>query len=131
MIAENRKLKSFINRLLELSKTDGIVDAEKVSSVLKSLKQTKVKSLRSVLEMYRFSVKKDLQQTTARVSYAGVLSDATQQKLLATLESKTGRKLVIETREDPSLIAGINVAVGDYVYDSSAKRILQQISETI
>lgn len=131
MIAENRKLKSFVNRLLELSKKDGIVDAEKVSSVLKTLKQTKVKSLRSILEMYRFSVKKDLQQTTARVSHAGALSDAAQKKLIATLESKTGRKLVIETREDPSLIAGIKVAVGDYVYDRSAKQILQQISETI
>jgi F-type H+-transporting ATPase subunit delta len=131
MSEKNRKLKSFVSRILELSKTDGIVDEEKVKTVIETLKNSGIKRLNAVFELYRLAVKRSLRETTARVSYAGSLPEAEADSLLSSLETKTGRKLALELKEDPELIAGIKVAVGDYVYDHSVKHALQQISETI
>lgn len=131
MIETNRKLKSFVSRILELSKTDGIVDSKKVTSVLATLKKSGIKRLASILELYRYAVKKSLSETTARVTYAGKLSEKAKQSLLSSLETKTGRKLTLELHEDSELIAGVKIAVGDYVYDRSVKHTLQQISDTI
>ena len=117
--------------MLELSKTDGIVDGDKVSTVIDTLKKSGIRRLDAVLELYRLAVKRSLRETTARVSYAGSLPESEADALLSSLESKTGRKLTLELKEDPSLIAGVKIAVGDYVYDHSVKRALQQISETI
>ena len=131
MSEKNRKLKSFVSRMLELSKTDGIVDSDKVATVIDTLKKSGIKRLEAILELYRLAVKRSLRETTARVSYAGSLPETEANTLLSSLESKTGRKLTLELKEDPSLIAGVKIAVGDYVYDHSIKHALQQISETI
>jgi F-type H+-transporting ATPase subunit delta len=131
MSEKNRKLKSFISRMVELSKTDGIVDGEKVTTILATLRKSGIKRLAPVLELYRVAVKKSLNETTARVFYAGDLSETAKQSLLSSLEKKTGRKLTLELHEDSDLIAGVKIAVGDYVYDRSVKYTLRQISETI
>ena len=131
MSEKNRKLKSFVSRMLELSKTDGIVDDEKVMVVIETLKKSDIKRLGAVLELYRLAVKRSLRETTARVSYAGSLPETEANALLSSLETKSGRKLTLELKEDSSLIAGVKIAVGDYVYDHSVKHALRQISETI
>lgn len=128
MSAGNRKLKSFANRLLEISKTDGIVDAEKVAVVIDILKKHKSHRLRRTLELYRDVVRNDIRQSTAKVAYAGAISDSSKAELLKTLEANAGRKLTIEVAEDPSLIAGIKVTVGDSVFEHSIRQMLNQLS---
>jgi F-type H+-transporting ATPase subunit delta len=44
-----------------------------------------------------------------------------------TLERRFGRKLNVTVQEDPSLIGGIRVAVGDEVLDASVKARLEQM----
>lgn len=131
MTERNRKLKSFVSRLLEMSKTDGIVDGGKVKTVIETLKKSDVRRLKIILDLYRIAVRRSLHETTARIAYAGALSEPTKEALQSSLEKKTGRKLTLELKEDPELIAGVRIAVGDYVYDSSIKQALKQISETI
>jgi len=131
MTVGNRKLKSFANRLLELSKTDGIVDAEKVAAVLDTLKTHHQRGLRQMLEIYRDVVRDDIRNSTAKISYAGSFSDEAKTKLQKTLEAKAGRRLMIETHEDSSLIAGIKITVGDSVFEQSIRQMLSQLSETL
>ena len=47
--------------------------------------------------------------------------------LVTTLERKFGRKLNVTVQEDPSLIGGIRVVVGDEVLDTSVKARLEQM----
>ena len=47
--------------------------------------------------------------------------------LTGTLEKRFGRKLTLTVLEDPSLIGGIRVAVGDEVLDTSVKARLEQM----
>lgn len=53
---------------------------------------------------------------------AGALGDVAQ-----TLEKRFGRKLNVTVQEDPSLIGGIRVVVGDEVLDTSVKARLEQM----
>ena len=48
-------------------------------------------------------------------------------ELSGTLEKRFGRKLNLTVHEDPSLIGGIRVAVGDEVLDTSVKARLEQM----
>jgi len=48
-------------------------------------------------------------------------------ELTGTLEKRFGRKLNLSVQEDPSLIGGIRVAVGDEVLDTSVKARLEQM----
>ena len=131
MSAGNRKLKSFANRLLEISKTDGIVDAEKVTVVIDTLKKHKTHRLRPTLELYRDAVRNDIRKSTAKVAYAGAISESGKTELLKSLEASAGRKLTIEVAEDPSLIAGIKVTVGDSVFEHSIRQMLSQLSTSL
>ncbi|MBG9388696.1 F0F1 ATP synthase subunit delta [Caenimonas aquaedulcis] len=45
----------------------------------------------------------------------------------AALEKRFGRKLNVSVKEDPSLIGGIRVVVGDEVLDTSVKARLEQM----
>jgi F-type H+-transporting ATPase subunit delta len=48
-------------------------------------------------------------------------------EIRGTLEKRFGRKLHVKVQEDPSLIGGIRVVVGDEVLDTSVKARLEQM----
>jgi F-type H+-transporting ATPase subunit delta len=48
-------------------------------------------------------------------------------EVAGTLEKRFGRKLNVTVQEDPSLIGGIRVVVGDEVLDTSVKARLEQM----
>ena len=52
-------------------------------------------------------------------------------QLTGTLEKRFGRKLNPTVQEDPSLIGGIRVAVGDEVLDTSVKARLEQMKAAL
>jgi F-type H+-transporting ATPase subunit delta len=63
----------------------------------------------------------------ATVSSAEPLSDAHCQRIERELAQLTGKKVILERRQDPDLLAGIVVRVGDRVIDSSARARLQNL----
>jgi F-type H+-transporting ATPase subunit delta len=52
-------------------------------------------------------------------------------ELAGTLEKRFGRKLNLTVQEDPSLIGGIRVVVGDEVLDTSVKARLEQMKAAL
>jgi F-type H+-transporting ATPase subunit delta len=77
----------------------------------------------------QFQVLKNAQAgaADAEIASAFALSDAQVTQLLATLETKFGRKLNPTVTVDPSLIGGVRVLVGDEVLDTSVRAKLQQM----
>jgi F-type H+-transporting ATPase subunit delta len=57
----------------------------------------------------------------AIVTSARPLTEELYQKLAAELEKRTSRKVLLERREDPSLIAGAVTRIGDHTIDGSLK----------
>jgi F-type H+-transporting ATPase subunit delta len=67
----------------------------------------------------------------AEVVTAAPLSEAYYARLQQQLEKMTGRKVALDKREDPSLIAGVITRIGDTVYDGSLRARLQEIKHAL
>jgi F-type H+-transporting ATPase subunit delta len=67
----------------------------------------------------------------ASVTSAGQLSESYYEKLKAELESLTGRKIVLERKQDPSLIAGVVTRIGDNTIDGSVRGKLDQLERQL
>ncbi len=66
------------------------------------------------------------------VVYSAFPLDAAQLRELGTvLERRFGRRLNLTVQEDPSLIGGVRVAVGDEVLDTSVKARLEQMKAAL
>lgn len=63
----------------------------------------------------------------ADVTSASPLTEAQAQKIQATLEKLTGRKIALTRKVDPALIGGVVTRVGDRVFDGSVRTRLEQI----
>jgi F-type H+-transporting ATPase subunit delta len=57
----------------------------------------------------------------ATVTSAEPLSESYYQELTSELEKRTSRKIILERRQDPSLIAGVVTRIGDHTIDGSLK----------
>jgi F-type H+-transporting ATPase subunit delta len=67
----------------------------------------------------------------AEVVSAGPLTEAYLDKLRAELERATGKKVLIEQRQDKSLIAGVVTKIGDKSIDGSARARLANFREAL
>lgn len=67
----------------------------------------------------------------ATVTSAGPMPDSFYQKLVAELEAATARKIVLERREDPTLIAGFVTRIGDNTIDGSVRGRLTEIERQL
>lgn len=65
------------------------------------------------------------------VTSAGPLSEAYFQKLQREVERMTGKKVLLERLQDPELIAGLVVKIGDRIIDGSARARLDQMREQL
>ncbi len=59
------------------------------------------------------------------------LSPELSDKLQTTLEKITGKKVVLSTKVDPSIVGGLIAKVGDLVLDGSIRSQLQGLKESI
>lgn len=67
----------------------------------------------------------------AEVITAAPLGDAYYGRLKAQLEKMTGKKVVLDRREDPSLIAGVVTRIGDMVIDGSLRTRLSELRNAL
>jgi F-type H+-transporting ATPase subunit delta len=67
----------------------------------------------------------------AEVTSAAPLAEGYYAQLQRALEQTTGKKVSIERKVDPSLIAGVVTRVGDQIFDGSIRRRLADLKETL
>ncbi|MEO7108939.1 MAG: ATP synthase F1 subunit delta [Polyangiaceae bacterium] len=67
----------------------------------------------------------------AEVVTAAPLSDEYYSRLQAQLEKMTGKRVVLDKRQDESIIAGVVTRIGDTIYDGSLKSRLQEIKNNL
>ncbi len=67
----------------------------------------------------------------AKLSAAVKLDEGAIAKIAETLSKLTGKKIVIEFQQDPSLIGGAVARIGDLVIDGSVRTQLQAIKESL
>lgn len=67
----------------------------------------------------------------ALVTSAAPLTDAYYAQLQRALEQATGKKVSIDRKTDPALIAGVVTRVGDQVFDGSLRTRLSELKESL
>ena len=67
----------------------------------------------------------------ATVTSAGPMPESFYQKLVDELEAATARKIVLDRREDPTLIAGFVTRIGDNTIDGSVRGRLTEIERQL
>jgi F-type H+-transporting ATPase subunit delta len=67
----------------------------------------------------------------AEVTTATRLSDGYYERLREKLEKMTGKKVVIDKREDPQIIGGVIARIGDRVIDGSLRTQLSEMTNKL
>jgi len=114
-----RKERQFAKDLLGMSVEEGFVSEERVGAVLAALRKNPPRNLRVILRLYAAMIERHETESTAVVESTGELSPEALEKIRSTFEVRLGRPLRVEARQNPSLLAGVRVTIGDVVYEMS------------
>ena len=88
-------------------------------------------SLRAVTDAYGELLNQQLGRVKAEVTTATAISSEQQQKLSAPLGAALGKEIVLDTREDPEIIGGIVVRIGDQIIDGSVRSKLAAMKQRL
>ena len=89
--------------------------------------RSRISWLRLIAEQFRQDCHKHHGRLEAVVTSAAALSDEDRERMQQVLARREGKKIVLETRVDPSLLGGVVVRIGDRVWDHSASRELNRL----
>lgn len=87
--------------------------------------------LSSILENFISLANEELGIVTGTVQSARPLKNEDMQKIKNALETKLKKKVSLENKINPSLIAGIKVTVGNTVTDVTVKRQMDEMKKTL
>lgn len=87
--------------------------------------------LPDLLEAYRTRLMDYQKVVRAQVTSAVALPADRVEKLEASLGALTGRKVLMTTTTDPSMLGGVVTRIGSTVYDGSVRRQLEKMRESL
>jgi len=107
-----------------------------LSPVVKSfisllIEKRRVQHLPEIAEYYHKLIDEHSNVAQAQLTSATELDEQVLNDIAQTLEKMTGKKIVIQFEQDPSLIGGIVARIGDLVLDGSVKRQLLTFKESM
>lgn len=85
----------------------------------------------NIARAYRDQADELAGRVRVRVSTAEPLTPQLEMEVRAAMERVTGKKVILETQVDPSLIGGLVARVGSRVYDSSIRTRLQNLKQAL
>lgn len=83
------------------------------------LSRGRISAVPGIARSLRQLVDEQAGRVRATITSAAPLDKAQEVRIRAALGRAVGRAVVLETREDPALIAGVVTQVGDVIYDGS------------
>ena len=139
-IESNRELSRFFE--------SPVIPQEKKESILQELLEERVETL--TLQFLRLLVQKDRETLTkaildqyqslrdeqrgivdAEVTVAQPLNDEDRTALVEALEEKTGKDIRLHLEENPDLIGGLVIRIGDRVFDGSVRSQLNALRDQL
>ena len=91
----------------------------------------RMNSIVAIEREYRALVDSQAGRVRAVLSSPKPIAAAQELRIKAALERRTGKQVILEKKEDPSLLAGVVVQIGDVIYDGSARAALGRIREEL
>lgn len=101
------------------------------NSLLVLLKRRRLGALTAIAKRLRTLADEKNGVCRAKIVSAGSLPDSYFQQLKQRLEGVLGKRIIVEHEEDPSLIGGVLVRVGDNTFDGSIKGRLEELERQL
>ncbi len=115
---------------LALELVDGI--GEPARNLVRLLvERNRIAALPGVLEQYDILADRAAGVVRADVTTAVPVSDAQRKAITEALRESFGDKVLVEVHDNPSIIGGLVVRVGDRVIDNSLRTHLQQLQASL
>ena len=125
---KRKKINRLAKRLISLSTVKGELNESELWQGVLRLKKSGFKHLIPLLKALRPKVSQAIAWQTIEVTSPTVLSDSAIASLKNVFEQKNNSPVQVRTKLDPALIGGIQVSIGDVVYDASVSAHLKRIS---
>jgi F-type H+-transporting ATPase subunit delta len=125
-----------------------VISKEKKEAVIQSLLDDRVDEL--LVRFLRLLVHKDRETMTkevldayqslrdeqrgiinAHVTVAHPISEEDRDALTETLEEQTGKSVRLHLQEDPELVGGVVIRIGDHVFDGSVRNKLSNLHDRL
>ena len=117
-------------QLFKCCQVDDHLDEDRVLQSVTLLIEKKPRGYFGILQELQRLVKLDVASRTARVESAVALSATQQQSVRENLGRMKGGELAVEFAENPDLIGGMRVKIGNDVFDGSVRTRLTGLSES-
>jgi F-type H+-transporting ATPase subunit delta len=127
-MAAPKQIRQTARMLFAVSLENGAVSPERVAGVLAWFEKTNPRRGLALLREYHRLVSIEINRTRARIEHAGALSDDAVAAIALFLSKRYGRAITATASENPDLIAGIRVNIGDDVFESSIAGQLESLS---
>ena len=125
---KHKKINRLAKRLINVSTVKGELNESELWQGILQLKESGFKQLVPLLKALRPKVSQAIAWQTIEVTSPTVLSDSAIASLKNVFEQKYNRPVQVRTKLDPALIGGLQVRIGDDVYDASVSAHLKRIS---
>ena len=127
----SKKINRLAKRLIKVSTEKGELNESELWQGIIQLKESGFKHLIPLLKALRPKVSQAVAWQTIEVTSPTVLSDSAIASLKNVFETKYNRPVQVRTKLDPTLIGGLQVRIGDDVYDASVSAHLKRIAGEI
>ncbi len=131
MSVASKKAQQVARRLFQLSLVGGAVSPERVSGVLEYVEKSRPANPLAVLKAYHRLIAAEIARSSAVVEHAGALPATLLADIAASLSKSRGRPITATGRQNPSLIAGMRVRLGDDVFETSVAAQLASLRPAI
>ena len=125
-----KQSRRFAKQLFKSCQVNGRLDPDRTQKTVQLLIEQKPRGYFGILQHLHRLVKLDEASRTARVESAVALGQAQQQDIQDSLNRLKGGDVTVEFAENPRLIGGMRVKIGDDVFDGSVKTRLTGLSES-
>ena len=127
----NKKINQLAKRLIALSTVKGELNESELWQGVLRLKESGFKHFIPLLKALRPKVSQAIAWQTIEVTSPTELNEGAITSLKNVFEKKYNRPVQVRTKLDPSLIGGLQVRIGDDVYDASVSAHLKRIAGEI
>lgn len=124
-MSKRSDIRKFASQLVALSRTDGLLDEQRIRAILQIL--PKKKSSLILFEQYYCVLKRAIANERLTIYSDSALSDSQQKALISYFEKRCNRRLRARFDTAPELIAGIRVQVGDKILEQSIRSTLEAL----
>ncbi len=94
-------------------------------------RRRRLSSLRAIQSAVSEMRDEQLGRLRVKVTSAQKLTDAQKKEITANLKKKFGKEVVLIEKDDPNLLGGIVLRIGDRVYDGSVQGKLQTMRRAV